>query len=165
MFEWCLWRLKPWINADSIKGTLGYENKLFIIDSQWLMKTNGATFIFTGKLGNEFLRGQFWNCLSFASLSVPSGMALSPDFLSCWPKLRPLYCCDMKLCDDGVWRYGLNGSRQLLSQLRIMHFNSKIISWDSAMAQNKFLLASFFAAINSRTYPRKFPSFDNLGYL
>ena len=89
---------------------------------------NGAPFIFIEKLGNEVLPGQFWPCLSFASLSVPSGMALSPDFLSCGPKLRPLYCCDMNLCGDGVGRQGLNGFRQLLSQLRIMHFNSKIIS-------------------------------------
>ena len=65
-------------------------------------------------------------CFGPASLSVPSGMALSPDFLSCGPKLiRPLYC-DMNLCGDGVGRYGFDGSRQLVSQLRIMHFNSKL---------------------------------------
>ena len=65
------------------------------------MKTNGAIFIFKEKLGNKFLPGQFWPCPSFASLSVPSDMALSPDFLSCGPKLRPFDCCDMELCGDG----------------------------------------------------------------
>ena len=65
---------------------------------------NGDTFMFVGKVGDKFLPGQFWPCLSFASLSVPSGMALSPDFLSCGPKLGPLYCCDMNLFGDVVGR-------------------------------------------------------------
>ena len=54
------------------KGTPGYKNKLILNDYQWLVKTNGATFIFIGKLGNKFLPGQFRPCLFFASLSVPS---------------------------------------------------------------------------------------------
>ena len=83
------------------KWTPGYKNKFILIDSQWLVKTNGATFIFIGKLGNKFLPGQFWLCLSFASLSVTSGLAPSPDFWSCEPKLRHLYCFDMKLCVMG----------------------------------------------------------------
>ena len=127
----------------AIKGTPGYENKLIFIDSQLLLKTKGATFNFMEKLGNRFLPGQFWPCLSFASLSVPSGMAQSPDFWSCGPQLRPLYCCDLKLCCGGVGRWGLIGSLQLLSQLKIMHLNSKIISQNSDIAQNEFLLAYF----------------------
>ena len=75
------------------------------------METNGATCIFIEKLGNTFLPGPFWPCLSFASLSVPSGMALSPDFLACGPKLRLLNGCEMNLCVYGLGRYGLNGSR------------------------------------------------------
>ena len=110
-----------------IKGTPGYKNKYIFIDCQWLVKTNGAAFIFIGKLGNKFLPGQFWPCLSSAYPSVPSGIAISPDFWSCGPKHRPLYCCDMKLWSDGVRRWGLNGSRQLRSKLRIIHFNWKII--------------------------------------
>ena len=92
------------------------------------MKTNGATFILIGKLGNTCLPGQFWPWLSFASLSVPLGKALSQDFLSCGPKLRPLYCYDIELCGDRVGRYGSNGSFQSLSQLEIMHLNFKKIS-------------------------------------
>ena len=103
------------------------------------MKTNGATFNFIRKLGKKILPGQFWPCLSFDSLSVPSGMDLSPDFLSCGPKLRSLYCCDMHLCGHGVGRYDLNGFHQLLSQSRIMHFNSKISSYNSVIALNAFL--------------------------
>ena len=72
-------------NRWCVKGTPGYENKLLFIDYHWLVKTNGATFIFERKLCNKFLRGQYWPCLSFASLSVPSGMAISPDFWSCGP--------------------------------------------------------------------------------
>ena len=110
-----------------LKGTPGYD-KLNFIDCQWLVKTNGATFIFIEKLGNTFLLGLVWPCPFFASLSVPSGMALSPDFLCCGPKLRPLCCCNLNLCGDGVRRWGLNVFHQLLSQLRILPFNSKIIS-------------------------------------
>ena len=77
-----------------IKGTPGYKNKLILIDSQWLVKTNGATCIFIEKLVPKFLPVQFWPCLSFT--------ALSPNFLSCGPKFRPFYRCDMKLCCDGV---------------------------------------------------------------
>ena len=111
-----------------IKENPGNKYKLIFIHCQWLVKTNGVTSIFIEKLGNTFLPGQFWPCLCFASLSVPSGMGQSPDFSSCGPKLRPLYCCDMKLCGDGVGRQDLNRSRQLLSQLRLKHFNSKITS-------------------------------------
>ena len=85
-----------------IKETPGYKNNSTLIESQLLVKTNSATFIFIGKLSNKFLPGQFWPCLSFASLSVPSCIALSPDFWSCGPKIRPLHGCDMKLCNDGV---------------------------------------------------------------
>ena len=35
-----------------LKGTPGYD-KLNFIDCQWLVKTNGATFIFIGKLGKK----------------------------------------------------------------------------------------------------------------
>ena len=89
------------------KGTPGHKNKLILIDSRWLVKTNSATSIFIGKLGNTFMPGQFWPCLSFASLSGPSSMALSPDFWSCGPKLRPLHWCDMNLFSDGVTTWGL----------------------------------------------------------
>ena len=85
-----------------LKGPQIMKTSWFPIDCKWLVKLNGATFIFIGKLGNKFLPGQFWPCLSFASLSVSSGMALSPDFWSCGPKLRHLYCCDLKLWGDGV---------------------------------------------------------------
>ena len=99
------WRAWPSLRPSPlIKGTPGYENKLTLIDSHWLVKTNGVTFIFVWSLGDKFLPSQFWPFLSFSSLSVPSGMALSPEFLSCGPKLRPLYCCDMNLCCDGVGR-------------------------------------------------------------
>ena len=37
-----------------IKGTPGYKNMLIFIDSQRLVKTNGATFIFIDKLGIKF---------------------------------------------------------------------------------------------------------------
>ena len=43
----------------SIKGTLGYKNKLIFIDSLRLLRTNGDTFIFTKKLGNKIVPGQF----------------------------------------------------------------------------------------------------------
>ena len=65
-----------------------------------LAKKNGVAFMFIGKLDNTFLPVQFWPCLYFASLSAPSGLALSPDFGSCEPKLRVFYCCDMNWCDD-----------------------------------------------------------------
>ena len=107
-----------------IKGTSGQKNKFILFDSQWSVKTNGSAFIFIEKLGNKLLPGQFGP----ASFSVPSGMALSPDFWSCGPNLGPLYCCDMEMCGDGVERYDLNEPRQLLSRLMIMHFNSKIIN-------------------------------------
>ena len=61
-------------------GTPDLKNKLILIDSQWLVKINGATIFFMEKLRNKFLRGQFWPCLTFAPLSVPSGMAQNPDF-------------------------------------------------------------------------------------
>ena len=48
-------------------------------------KTNGATFMVIEELVNKILPGQFWPCLSFSAL-------------------RPLYCCDMNLCGDGVVR-------------------------------------------------------------
>ena len=32
-----------------LKGTPGYRNKYILIDGQWSVKTNGATFIFTDK--------------------------------------------------------------------------------------------------------------------
>ena len=51
-----------------IKETPGYKNKLIFIDCQWLVKTDDATFIFIEKLGNTFLPGQFWPCLSFSDL-------------------------------------------------------------------------------------------------
>ena len=124
-----------------IKGTPGCKNKLILIDSQLFGKTNGVTFIFIEKLGDTFLPDQFWQCLSFASLSVPSSMAFSPDFWSCEPTLKPLYCCDMKLCGDWVGIYGLNGYYQLQSQLRIMQFNSKKVRWNSDIAQNIYLIA------------------------
>ena len=90
-----------------------------------ISENNGSTLIFIEKLGNKFLPGQFWPCLYFASLSVPSGLALSSDFLSCGPNL---YCCDMKLRGDMPGKYSFYGIHQLLSQLRVMHFNPKIIS-------------------------------------
>ena len=91
-------------HSGTIKGTPGYKNKLILIDCQWLVKTNGSIFNFIGKSGNKLLPGQFWLCLTFASLSVDSGIALSPDFWSCGPKIRRVYCCDMKLFGVGVER-------------------------------------------------------------
>ena len=38
------------MNEYDVKGTPGYQNKLISLDSQWLVKTTGATFIFIGKL-------------------------------------------------------------------------------------------------------------------
>ena len=43
--------------ANVFKGTPGYKSKLLLIGCQWSVKTNGATFIFVGKLGNTFLPG------------------------------------------------------------------------------------------------------------
>ena len=69
-----------WLNfCLYVKGTPGYKNKLILIDSLSLVKTNGAASTFLAKEGNKCLPGQFWPCLA-ASLSVPSGIALSPDF-------------------------------------------------------------------------------------
>ena len=42
-----------------IKETPGYRHKLILIDSQWLVKTNGATFIFIEKLGKKFCLASF----------------------------------------------------------------------------------------------------------
>ena len=85
----------------NFRGTPGYENKFIFIDCQSLVKTNGATLIFIGELGNKKkLPGQFRPCLSFSA----SGMTLSPDFFSCGPKLRHLNCCKMPLFGDGVGR-------------------------------------------------------------
>ena len=119
------------------KGTPGYKNKLIFIDCQWLLNTSGSTSIFIKKWGNKFLPGQFWPCLSFVALRHGPKYL----FLILWTKTQPLYFCDMKLCDDGIGRQVLNGTRQLLSQLRIMYFNSKIITLHSDIAQKEFLLA------------------------
>ena len=64
------------------------------------MKTNGATFLIMEELGKTFLPGQFWPGLSFSALRHGP----SPDFLSCGPKLRSLYCCDMNFSGDEVGR-------------------------------------------------------------
>ena len=111
---------------------------------------------------HSFLPGQFWPSLSFASLSVPSGMAPSPVFLSCGPKLRHLNCCDMNLCGDRVERGDLNWSRQLLSQLRIKDINSKIIKIQILHRMNFNLR---FRCCQRITYPRKCPCSSNLGSL
>ena len=143
-----------------LKGTPGYKYKSIYIHSQWFLKMNGATFICVEILGKHFGPGQCWSCLWCASLSVPSGMAIRPDFWSCGPLLRPLYCCDKKLCSDGVGRSGLKGFHQLLSQLRIMHFNSKII--------RIFLKINFYLRLRCnqcKTYCRKYPWFDSLRFL
>ena len=50
---------------DFLKGNPGYKNKLILIDSHWLVKTNVVSFIFIEKLGNTYLPGQFWPCLAF----------------------------------------------------------------------------------------------------
>ena len=60
----------------SIKGTPGNRRKLIFIACE-LVKTNGAIFIFIEKSGKKNV-GQ--HSFGPASLSVPSGMALSPDF-------------------------------------------------------------------------------------
>ena len=52
----------------NVKGAPVYENKLIFIYCRLLEKTNGATLMFIGKLGNKFLIGQFWSCLSFSAL-------------------------------------------------------------------------------------------------
>ena len=52
----------------SIKGTRAFKNNLIFIDIQWLVKTNGAAFIFIVKSGNKFLINQFWPCLSFSAI-------------------------------------------------------------------------------------------------
>ena len=75
----------PEVIVDNLKGTPSYKNRLILIDSQWLVKTDGDTFIFKEKLGNKFLPGTFWPCLSSASLSVPSGMTW---FLVLWTKAQ-----------------------------------------------------------------------------
>ena len=68
------------IQSTAFKGTPAFKTTLIFTDCQLLVKTNGATYIFIEKLDNTFLPGQFWLRLSFASLSVPLGMGLSPDF-------------------------------------------------------------------------------------
>ena len=92
----CCTYIQLWNTLHFFKGTAGCKNKFIFIDCQWLVKTNGATFVFIEHLSNKFLPGQFWPCLSFASLSVPSVMVLSPK--SCGPKLRRVYSYDMNLC-------------------------------------------------------------------
>ena len=80
------------------KGTPGYKQKLILIDSQRFVKT---------KLGDKLLPLASFGPASLLPLfQYPrgSGMALSPVFLSCGPKLRPLCCCDIHLCGDGVGR-------------------------------------------------------------
>ena len=119
-----------------LKGTPRYQNQVIF---HWLSRIseNERWYFY---LHSEIKKHIFsWPvmalplfCLSFSALRH----GRSPAFLSCGPKLRPLYFCEMNLCGDGVGRYGLNGS-----QLRI-NFNSKIISWNSYIAQNEFLLAS-----------------------
>ena len=121
-----------------LEGTPGYKTSQFsLIVNYWkhmvlllTLQGNSVTIFFLASFGR-------------ASLSVPSYISQSPDFSSFGPKLRPLYCCDTNLCGDRVGRWGLNGSPQLLSQLRIMHFNSKIINQKSDIAQNEFLLVVF----------------------
>ena len=69
VWEYCVvQRRRDKLRIYTIKATPGYKNKFILIDSQWLVKTNGATFIFIEKLGNKFLPGQFWPCLSFSVL-------------------------------------------------------------------------------------------------
>ena len=155
-------RLQHWTNLlmawleticilETFKGTPGYRNKLILIHSQWLVSTNGATFIFIGKLGNKFLPVQFWPSLSSSALRHgPKSW-----FLILWTKAHASLLLWYKLCGDGVVRYGLNGSHQLLSKLRIMHLNSKIICSNSDIGQNEFLLLS--------THDLSCPCFSNLG--
>ena len=84
-----------------VRGTPGYKNKLIFIDCQGLGKTNDAILLSSyGNQATNFRLATFGP----ASLSVPSGVVLSHDFLTCGPKLRPLYCYDMNLCGDGVRR-------------------------------------------------------------
>ena len=65
-------KMKEFMNGFSeshcLKGPQVIKKNEIFIDSQWLMKANGATFIFIEKLGNKFLPGQFWACLSFSAL-------------------------------------------------------------------------------------------------
>ena len=130
----------------SFKGNPGYKNNFILIDSRWLVKTNGATFIFIGKLGNKILPVQFWSCLSFASLSVPSGMAQSLD-LSCTPKLRPLF-----LWYEFVWRW--------VREMRFEWVSSAVITFEDhafkfkkkelkCIYYTKWILTFIYAFINA----------------
>ena len=80
------------------KGTPGYRNKLILFDSQWLVKTDGATFIFRGKLGHKFLPGQFWPCLSFSALRH----GRKSWFLILWTKAQ----ASLLLWYEIVWWWG-----------------------------------------------------------
>ena len=108
---------------NNLEGTPGYQNKLIFIHCKLLVKASGATFMFIGKFGYMFSPGQCWPCLSFSALRH----GLKSLFLLLWTKAQA-YCCDMNLCGGWVGKQGLNGSRQLLSQLRTMPLNSKVIS-------------------------------------
>ena len=81
-----------------LEGTPGYKHKLILIDSQWLVKTNGATFIFIEKLGNKSLPGQFWPCLSFSALRH----GRKSWFLSLWTKAQ----ASLLLWYEFVWWWG-----------------------------------------------------------
>ena len=86
----------------AFEGTPGYKNKLILIDCQWLVKTNGATFIFIEKLDNKFLPGQFLAlplfCLSFSAIRHgPKSWFLI---------LRTKAQASLLLWYEFVWRWG-----------------------------------------------------------
>ena len=66
--RWYITHNEACSSIHGLKGTPGYKNNIIFIDSQLLVKTNGVTFIFNRKLGNKFLPGHFWPCLSYSDL-------------------------------------------------------------------------------------------------
>ena len=91
--QWnCCW------SCNCVDKTPGYKNKLILIDGLWLVKMDGAAFIFIGQLSNTFLPGQFWPCLCFSALRH----GLSPDFLISWTKAE----ASLLLWYKTVWWWG-----------------------------------------------------------
>ena len=83
---------------DELKGTQAYKNKWDLFNSQWWVKTNGATSIFIEKLGNKFLPGQFWPCLPFS--------ALGHDLKSWFQILRTKVQASLLFWYEIVWWWG-----------------------------------------------------------
>ena len=114
-------------------------------------------------VGNKFL-ASFGPASLFSLFRGPQAWPQVMISYLVGPKLRPFYCCDLRLCVDRVGRYGVNGFHHLLSQLRNMHFKSKIIIVKIPLLR-KISFYFRFCCYKRINYPRKFPCFDSLGFI